>query len=447
MTERREADPSPLRAGLVHAGMSALVFGGVIGVMGAGIHIVGDPTAAGPHQVVALFETGDGRRPALKTRIEDRAYRTADASSEAISVSYNASQPSLGVPDPGGPALARGANPSGNLQRASVSGVRINGQIVLPGQSLSQVAESDHADQTILSALPVAAAYTFSTVVSDGLYTSSSAGRVPVIASDGRNVATSFARPFSNPGSKPTVSLIIRGLGTNRSRVYTNAAIEELPPEITLSFVANASGLSGLVQRAHAAGHEVLIEVPMEPYDDGRRAALPRRLNTGLDADETISRLAWQLARTKGYFGLLNYQGAKFSTDAAAVKPVMADLAARGVAFIEDGSLPGSVFAEIAADEQTAFAKANLVIDTRMDAAEIETQLLTLESIAMEDGYALGTGIAYPVTIDTVTAWVGRLEAKGILLAPASHVVAGPARQSGSFQTGMRLRALADQEG
>jgi polysaccharide deacetylase 2 family uncharacterized protein YibQ len=199
------------------------------------------------------------------------------------------------------------------------------------------------------------------------------------------------------------------------------------------------------VRRAHEAGHEVLIEVPMEPYDDGRRAPLPRRINTGQSASETVSRLEWQLARTRGYFGILNYQGAKLATDKTVVSPLMVELTRRGIAFIEDGSLPSSVFADVAAHAKTSFASANLVIDTRKDAAEIETQLLTLESLALENGHALGTGQTYPVTLDTVNAWVGRLEAKGILLAPASYVieknqtdmVADTATPSDFFQTGL----------
>ena len=38
----------------------------------------------------------------------------------------------------------------------------------------------------------------------------------------------------------------------------------------------------------------------------------------------------------------------------------------------------------------------------------------------MEDGSALGTGFAYPITIDILKAWTARLDEKGIALAPVS---------------------------
>ena len=452
MAKRTDADPSPLRAAIVHTGLSMLVFGGAVGVMGAGIQLVGDPEAAGPREIVALFETEGVEAPALKTRIDDQRYDVAVTQIAQLPTAPEGAQPSLGIPDPDQPVQARRPVSANATQQIAMSGVRINGQIVMPGQSLSQVAETEQAEIPIIqTAQPADIVDVFASIPSDGLYASTGSGRVPVIAADGRRVETTYARPFANPEGKPTVSIIIRGLGTNRSRRYTNAAIEELPPEVTLSFVANASGLSGLVQRAQAAGHEVLLEVPMQPYSDGRRVALPQRLNTGLSEAMTVARLEWQLARTKGYFGVMNNLGGKFATDTAVVQPMMANLAARGIAFIEDGNLPSSVFAETARQEDTNFLKANYVIDTQMDASEIETKLLTLESVAIEKGHALGTGTTYPVTIDTVKAWAARLEAKDILLAPASYIMnsgsAGSVTRQAQLPDTLQTNDRAEQDG
>ena len=59
MGYRREYEPSPLRTGIVHAGLSLAVFGGLAGSLGLGIHVVADPGAASPSQTLALFDTGD----------------------------------------------------------------------------------------------------------------------------------------------------------------------------------------------------------------------------------------------------------------------------------------------------------------------------------------------------------------------------------------------------
>ena len=59
------------------------------------------------------------------------------------------------------------------------------------------------------------------------------------------------------------MALIVGGLGLNA--VTTRAAIERLPPEVTLSFVPYADNLQSWIDQARAQGHEVMLEMPMEP--------------------------------------------------------------------------------------------------------------------------------------------------------------------------------------
>ena len=97
-----------------------------------------------------------------------------------------------------------------------------------------------------------------------GLFAQGAAGMLPVIGPDGRTPAQAYARAALADG-KPKVALIIGGLGLNAKA--THEAIEGLPPEVTLSFVPYADGLQGWIDAARAAGHEVLLEAPMEPKE------------------------------------------------------------------------------------------------------------------------------------------------------------------------------------
>jgi len=439
MAKRRESDPSPLRSGLLHAGLSLLVFGGATGLIGAGIHFTGNPAEASPRQVIALFDAdGQAPSPAIKRYIRDgqtvQAAAVEEPTLDYANLDYeNSDSPSLGVADPGAPQVAQGA------AAAQPAGIRINGKTVLPGQSLSQVQQASQAVAKQADK-PVPAA-----VSSKGLTERKTAGKLPVKSSDGRSVARVYAKPFSNPEGKPTASLIIGGLGTSRGAVYTRAAIDELPPEITLSFVAHAQNLNGLVKRARDNGHEVLIEAPMESYGDGRSRPSARQIRTGLTAEANIANLEWVLARTHGYFGVMNYEGAKFATERASAAPVMDALARRGVAFIETGNLTRSVLGEEASKAGGLFARSMTVIDARTDGNAIKSELVELERAALENGKALGTGFAYPVTIDTVKAWAERLETKGIVLAPASHMLQQPGR--GPIKAASAPRTAASSDG
>jgi hypothetical protein len=159
----------------------------------------------------------------------------------------------------------------------------------------------------------------------------------------------------------------------------------------------------------------------MEPYDYGRQRPHSQVMKADLSADENTRRLASLLARTTGYVGVMNYMGDKFATNTDAVDPVLAALSDKGVAMFEDGRLVRSDFEKSARKANLAFGKATSWIDARPGADEISQQLLILESTALEQGSALGTGMPFPVTFDILKEWLPTLEAKGIALAPASY--------------------------
>lgn len=239
-------------------------------------------------------------------------------------------------------------------------------------------------------------------------------GPLPVIASDGRTAFSAYARPFS-PDGRPRVALIVGGLGLNTPA--TRAAIEALPPEVTLSFSAYAEGLQGWIDLARADGHEVLLELPMEPEDYPQNDTGPYTLLAGSDIDELDRRMNWLLGRATGYYGVSNYLGTAFFASDASMTPFMQRLRSRGLAFIDDGQ---------ARSRQGAYARAsaNRIIDEAQDAASILAALNGLEASARANGQALGTGYGFAVTVATAVRWTQGLNERGIQLAPASSLAA-----------------------
>ncbi len=232
---------------------------------------------------------------------------------------------------------------------------------------------------------------------------------LPIIGADGRTPAEAYARPFT-PNGKPRVALVVGGLGLNAA--LTRRAIETLPPEVTLSFAPYAEGLQGWIDMARANGHEVLLEAPMEPSDYPQNDPGPMTLLAGGRPEETTRKLEWLLSRATGYFGLTNYLGSRFMETPSAMNTFTGVLRQRGLAFVDDGSAgrgggPGR-------------ASADRVIDEDLSAEAINRQLTALEAAARARGQALGSGFAYPVTVDEAARWAQGLTDRGFQLAPAS---------------------------
>ena len=244
-----------------------------------------------------------------------------------------------------------------------------------------------------------------------GFFAPGPAGPLPIIAPDGRTPFQAYRRPFA-PNGRPKVALVIGGLGLN-SRA-TQAAIETLPAEITLSFSPYAEGLQGWIDMARAHGHEVLLEAPMEPVDYPDNDPGPMTLMAGAQGPETVKKLEWILSRTTGYFGVTNYLGSRFLASDGAYQTFASALRGRGLAFVDDGAGarrggPGLIR-----------ASAERVIDDQLNQTAIDQQLLALEAGALQRGQSLGSGFAYPVTLEKVAQWSRGLDQRGFQLAPVS---------------------------
>ncbi len=244
-----------------------------------------------------------------------------------------------------------------------------------------------------------------------GFFAPGPAGPLPIIATDGRTPFEAYRRPFL-PNGRPKVALVVGGLGLN-SRA-TQQAIETLPAEITLSFSPYAEGLQGWIDMARAHGHEVLLEAPMEPIDYPDNDPGPYTLMAGAQAAETVNKLEWILSRATGYFGVTNYLGSRFLASDGAYQAFAGAVRGRGLAFVDDGSAARRGGAGLVR------GSAERVIDDQLNQSAIDQQLVALEAGALQRGQALGSGFAYPVTLEKVAQWSRGLDQRGFQLAPVS---------------------------
>ncbi|MDO9059210.1 MAG: divergent polysaccharide deacetylase family protein, partial [Bradyrhizobium sp.] len=242
-------------------------------------------------------------------------------------------------------------------------------------------------------------------------------GMIPMVA-EGLKPFTVYAAEAdrARAAKMPVVSIVVAGLGVGAAK--TTDAIMKLPPAVTLAFTPYGSDPSKLAERARAQRHEILLQIPMEPFDYPDNDPGPQTLLTTLGPEANLDRMYWHLSRFQGYAGIANFMGARFVVTDAVMQPIIREAAKRGLGYLDDGAAPRSTAPALAAAQAMPFAKADFAIDAVPTAAEIDRALARLESLAKERGIAVGIASALPISIERIGVWIKALESRGIMLVP-----------------------------
>ncbi len=220
----------------------------------------------------------------------------------------------------------------------------------------------------------------------------------------------------------PRIAVVVTGLGL--SQAVSEMAIARLPAAVTLSFSPYADDLAQWFARARARGHEVMIDLPMEPSTFPQDDPGPRALLTGLDAAQNLERLQWILARGQGALGVAAVMGSRFTTSEADLHPILQELKARGVLFLDNRSSEQSVSGRLAADLALRHAINDRSLDDGTPNREsIRARLAQIERLAVARGNSIAMGRSLPVTLERLVDWAEGLESRGFALVPLSTLV------------------------
>ena len=263
------------------------------------------------------------------------------------------------------------------------------------------------------------------------LLESSRHGTIPKIDADGTRPSEMYSRPVKPQSSLPDaarIAIVMQGLGVGANG--TAEALAKLPAAITFAFAPYGTDVERWVARARGGGHEVLLQVAMEPFDYPDNDPGPQTLLTSIAPEQNIDRLHWFLSRFQGYVGVTGMMGARFTAAEPALGPVLREIGKRGLVYFDDGGSPRSVAAQISSGINVAFAKSDAMLDAVATPAEIDKALDRLEATARDRGTAIGTASALPVSIERISQWAKAAEARGIVLVPVSAVANRPKTSS-----------------
>ncbi len=267
-----------------------------------------------------------------------------------------------------------------------------------------------------------AAQYAGRALIADpALIENTALGPLPRIADDGRKPMTAYAAPAA--AGKFKIAIVMTGLGL--SAKATQAALSGLPSAVTVGLLPYGSDAPRWLSAARSLGHEVLLQVPMEPFDFPDSDPGPHTLRAGSVTSANAERLNWALTRFTGYAGVTNLLGDRLLSDTEALAPILTTLSRRGLYFYDSGTASQSVAPQVADSLGAPFARGEANIDTIQTALEIDRRLSDLETAARAHGSAVGTAFLYPVSVERIAQWAKGLQSRGFVLVPVSAIVNG----------------------
>jgi polysaccharide deacetylase 2 family uncharacterized protein YibQ len=218
---------------------------------------------------------------------------------------------------------------------------------------------------------------------------------------------------------RPRIVVVIDDVGPNRRAALRSV---ELPGPLTISVLSYAENARRLAPAVKAAGHELLLHLPMEPEDRNENPG-PNALRVDLPKREIARRLAWALGRFQDYVGINNHMGSRFTADASGMRQVMQEMRERGLLYLDSLTSAASRGRAVAREWGVPHAVRDVFIDHDLDTASISRELRRLEEVALARGHAIGIAHPHDLTLDMLAAWLPGLERRGFVLAPLSAVV------------------------
>jgi hypothetical protein len=183
-----------------------------------------------------------------------------------------------------------------------------------------------------------------------------------------------------------------------------------------------ANDLPEQTREAHKRGDELMLHMPMEPslasIDPG-----PNALMSAMPDSELVSLANWGMDRFKGFVGVNNHMGSRFTEDPRAMRVVLSQIKKRGLLFLDSRTSAKSVGRQVAHKLGMTFLERNVFLDNDNDVVKVRHQLDQVEALARKQGYAIAIGHPRDATIEVLKTWIPQAKARGLNIVPVTMLL------------------------
>lgn len=223
-----------------------------------------------------------------------------------------------------------------------------------------------------------------------------------IISLQGRVTHRLLMPGIMEPEASGRMAVVIDDLG--RDLIFAGE-LAALDLQVTFSILPREPHSSETADRALAAGREIILHQPMEPIDYPNVDPGPGALLTEMTPEQIRSELSSNLAVISMAKGVNNHTGSRFTQVESALSPVMEELVARKLFFLDSLTTSKSAVGDVAKKHGLAYYKRSIFLDNVRETDLILAQLKKAERIARISGQAIAIGHPYPETLEALKVW------------------------------------------
>jgi len=238
---------------------------------------------------------------------------------------------------------------------------------------------------------------------------------------------------FSPAFAAPQLAVIIDDLGYGTWPV--DRAIN-LPAAITLSVFPSLPSSASVAEKAHAAGHEILVHLPMQPKGADNKLN-PGTLLSNMSETQFLQQLMLHLQSVPYAIGASNHMGSQLTAERRPMLLTMSTLKSWGnLFFVDSRTTKDTVAQTVAGENQLANTRRDVFIDNDQSLAAIRSALTQAIAKAKLNGQAVAIGHPHLNTLTVLeNELVGMVAAAGVELVPISVIIDAQNRAIGIANT------------
>lgn len=226
------------------------------------------------------------------------------------------------------------------------------------------------------------------------------------------------AKPIP-PGRLPKVVIIIDDLGYDKKIAEKFISLNA---DLTFSVLPNSPFKKTIATSAHKKGYEVMLHLPMEPFEypmvnPGKGAIL-----STMSADELINQLEKDIRDVPYIKGVNNHMGSKITSTSIQMYQIFSILKKKNLYFIDSRTTAKTLCRPSARLLQIPFAQRDIFLDNVEQPEAIRKQLEKLVNVAKKHGDAIGIAHPHKTTYTVFRETLPKLKNQ-VELVPASKVV------------------------